>query len=238
MDFLKADLSDGIEAVLEKTLFGVQTDLEDIAAETFAQLMGIREKIVERTKELRRSGGNLRQQEILGVFSEEMMRIILEVVSQEINSFDKLSEVTESLLTLKERISNEIVRSLISVSPVPTAAPATRADCELEEQQHTDLVISKLEQLALETERTNVLLGLIDLQAVMDERLNQLFQADCCSTLIGQDPSRYWALIGCQTYNAMKIQKKAPLPSAVSLLHKRSSATPGSLDPFCPAIQV
>ena len=177
MDFLKADLSDGIEAVLEKTLFGVQTDLEDIAAETFAQLMGIREKIVERTKELRSSGGNLRQLEILGVFSEEMMRIILEVVNQEINSFEKLREVTESLLRLKERISNEIVRSLISMSP-PSPSPSP-GDCEEEEEQHTVHLVSQLEEITKETERTKVLLGLINIQAVMDARLNKLFQADC-----------------------------------------------------------
>ena len=87
---------------------------------------------------------------------------------------------------------------LVSVSSAPIAAPTTGADCELEEE-HTGLVISQLEQLALHTEKTNVLLGLIDLQAVMEE-LNKLFQADCCSTLIGQDPFRYWALIGCQMY--------------------------------------
>ena len=129
------------------------------------------------------------------MFSEEMMRIILEVVNQEINSFDKLREVTESLLRLKERISSEIVTSLISVSPPSTAAPSSGGDCELEEQQHTSLLSSQLEQLTQQTERTKVLLGLIDLQAVMEARLNQLFQADCC-TLIGQDPSRYSPLIG------------------------------------------
>ena len=69
-------------------------------------------------------------------------------------------------------------------------------DCDLEEKQHASLLISQLEELTeQQTERTKVLLGLIDLQAVMDARLNQLFQADC-STLIGQDPSKYWALIG------------------------------------------
>ena len=78
MDFLKSDLSAGIEAVLEKTLFGVRTDLEDIAAETFAELMEIRERIVGRTRELQRSGGNLRQQEMMEVFSQEMMKITVE----------------------------------------------------------------------------------------------------------------------------------------------------------------
>ena len=78
LDFLKSDLSAGIEAVLEKTLFGVQTDLEDIAAETFAELMEIRERIVGRTRELQKSGGNPRQQKMMEVFSQEMMKITVE----------------------------------------------------------------------------------------------------------------------------------------------------------------
>ena len=107
--------------MLERTLFGAQSDLEDSAAETFARLMEIRERVVGRTMELQSSGRSPRQQEVLGVFSREMMRIILEVISQETNSFAKLRDVTESLLRLKERISSEIVASLISVLSPDTA---------------------------------------------------------------------------------------------------------------------
>ena len=176
--------------MLERTLFGAQTDLEDSAAETFARLMEIRERVVGRTRELQSSGRSPRQQEVLGVFSREMMRIILEVISQETNSFAKLRDVTESLLRLKERISSEIVASLISVPSPDTATHDTdtetntntddtddTTDCDLEEKQHASLLISQLEELTeQQTERTKVLLGLIDLQAVMDARLNQLFR--------------------------------------------------------------
>ena len=204
--------------MLERTLFGAQSDLEDSAAETFARLMEIRERVVGRTMELQSSGGSPRQQEVLGVFSREMMRIILEMFSQETNSFAKLRDVTESLLRLKERISSEIVASLISVPSPDTATHDTETntntddtddtdtddtdtitntntddttDCDLEEKQHASLLISQLEELTeQQTERTKVLLGLIDLQALMEARLNQLFQADC-STLIGPPSARY-----------------------------------------------
>ena len=69
------------------------------------------------------------------------------------------------------------------------------SDCDLEEKQHASLLISQLEELTeQQTERTKVLLGLIDLQAVMDARLNQLFQAG--RLLLSHWSSGYCALIG------------------------------------------
>ena len=113
------------------------------------------------------------------------------MVNQEIGSFDKLRDLTESLLRLKERISHEILASLISGPHPPDGENQTESDdCDLEESKLTSRLIRQLEELTEQTDRTKVLLGLIDLQAVMDGRLNQLFQADC-STPIGRHPSRY-----------------------------------------------
>ena len=101
------------------------------------------------------------------------------MVNQEIGSFDKLRDLTESLLRLKERISHEILASLIRGPHPPDRENQTESDdCDLEERKLTSRLIRQLEELTEQTDRTKVLLGLIDLQAVMDGRLNQLFQAD------------------------------------------------------------
>ena len=99
--------SEKIDDIIEKTVvFGDLTQLEDIAAETFALVMGMRGKIKERINQLRSSPekrGEGRGEENLSLLSGQMMEILVRLTDLQTEDHDKLREVSQRLLGLRER---------------------------------------------------------------------------------------------------------------------------------------
>ena len=99
--------SENIDDIIEKTVvFGDLTQLEDIAAETFALVMGMRGKIKERINQLRSSPEKreeVREEENLSLLSGEMLEILVRLTDLRTEDHDKLREVSQRLLGLRER---------------------------------------------------------------------------------------------------------------------------------------
>ena len=99
--------SEKIDDIIEKTVvFGDLTQLEDIAAETFALVMGMRGKIKERINQLRSSPEKreeVREEENLSLLSGEMLEILVRLTDLLTEDHDKLREVSQRLLGLRER---------------------------------------------------------------------------------------------------------------------------------------
>ena len=99
--------SEKIDDIIEKTVvFGELTQLEDITAETFALVMGMRGKIKERINQLRSSPekrGEVREEENLSLLSGEMLEILVRLTDLRTEDHDKLREVSQRLLGLRER---------------------------------------------------------------------------------------------------------------------------------------
>ena len=97
--------SEKIDDIIEKTVvFGDLTQLEDMAAETFALVMGMRGKIKERINQLRSSPekrGEVREEENLSLLSGEMLEILVRLTDTRTEDHDKLREVSQRLLGLR-----------------------------------------------------------------------------------------------------------------------------------------
>ena len=99
--------SENIDDIIEKTVvFGDLTQLEDVTAETFALVMGMRGKIKERINQLRSSPEKreeVREEENLSLLSGEMLEILVRLTDLRTEDHDKLREVSQRLLGLRER---------------------------------------------------------------------------------------------------------------------------------------
>lgn len=124
VEFLKADVNEKVEVILQKTLYEARekkgfTVLEETVSKTMEQVMEIRESLLKRIKDLRKEEiktdpeQNIKQEEMLSEFRMEIMTILLKLVDKDAASIDKLKEISQDLLRFKMSISNEIMRMLM-----------------------------------------------------------------------------------------------------------------------------
>merc|ERR1712106_201667 len=100
----------------EKKGFAV---LEETVSKTMEQVMEIRESLLKRIKDIRKSEiqidpeQNIKQEQMLSEFRMEIMTILLKLVDKDAVSIDKLKEISQDLLRFKMSISNEVMRMLM-----------------------------------------------------------------------------------------------------------------------------
>merc|ERR1711892_99099 len=124
VEFLKADVNEKVEDILQKTLYEARekkgfTVLEETVSKTMEQVMEIRESLLKRIKALRKEEiktdpeQNIKQEQMLSEFRMEIMTILLKLVDKDAASIDKLKEISQDLLRFRMSISNEIMRMLM-----------------------------------------------------------------------------------------------------------------------------
>merc|ERR1712128_256744 len=124
VEFLKADVNEKVEDILQKTLYEARekkgfTVLEETVSKTMEQVMEIRESLLKRIKALRKEEiktdpeQNIKQEQMLSEFRMEIMTILLKLVDKDAASIDKLKEISQDLLRFKMSISNEVMRMLM-----------------------------------------------------------------------------------------------------------------------------
>ena len=133
-------LSEKIDVILQETLYEARkrkgfTVLEETVSKTLEQVMEIRESILTRIRDIRKGGiqideeQNIKQEQMLSEFRMEIMTILLKLVDKDAESIDNLKLISQDLLRLKMRISNEVMRMLMLPQATSGEQKLTAGDC-------------------------------------------------------------------------------------------------------------
>jgi len=140
VEFLKANVNEKIDVILQETLYEARkrkgfTVLEETVRKTLEQVMEIRESILSRIKDIRKGEikideeQNIKQEEMLSEFRMEIMTILLKLVDKDAESIDSLKLISQDMLRLKMRISNEVMRMLMRPQATAGEQQLTAGDC-------------------------------------------------------------------------------------------------------------
>eukprot|EP00092_Neocalanus_flemingeri_P080997 GFUD01101095.1.p1 GENE.GFUD01101095.1~~GFUD01101095.1.p1 ORF type:complete len:623 (-),score=238.28 GFUD01101095.1:389-2257(-) len=140
VEFLKADVNEKVEVILQKTLYEARekkglTVLEETVGKTLEQVMEIRESLLKRIKKIRKGEiqidpeQNIKQEEMLSEFRMEIMTILLKLVDKDAATIDKLKEISKDLLRFKMSISNEVMRMLMLPQATTRTVTTQTGDC-------------------------------------------------------------------------------------------------------------
>eukprot|EP00092_Neocalanus_flemingeri_P032486 GFUD01035332.1.p1 GENE.GFUD01035332.1~~GFUD01035332.1.p1 ORF type:complete len:621 (-),score=246.52 GFUD01035332.1:464-2326(-) len=140
VEFLKSEVSEKVEVILQKTLYEARekkgfTVLEETVTKTLEQVMEIRESLLKRIKDIRKGDvqidteQNIKQEQMLSEFRMEIMTILLKLVDRDATSIDKLKEISQDLLRFKMTISNEVMRMLMLPQATSGKKQQPTGDC-------------------------------------------------------------------------------------------------------------
>jgi len=140
VEFLKAEINEKVESILQKTLYEARekkgfTVLEETVSKTLEQVMEIRESLLKRIKDIRKGDEkidpkqNIKQEEMLSEFRMEIMTILLKLVEKDAASIDNLKAISQDLLRFKMTISNEVMRMLMLPQATGSKQTEPSGDC-------------------------------------------------------------------------------------------------------------
>eukprot|EP00092_Neocalanus_flemingeri_P045096 GFUD01050237.1.p1 GENE.GFUD01050237.1~~GFUD01050237.1.p1 ORF type:complete len:620 (+),score=241.14 GFUD01050237.1:78-1937(+) len=140
VEFLKSEVSEKVEVILQKTLYEARekkgfTVLEETVTKTLEQVMEIRESLLKRIKDIRKGDvqidteQNIKQEQMLSEFRMEIMTILLKLVDKDAATIDKLKEISKDLLRFKMSISNEVMRMLMLPQATTRTVTTQTGDC-------------------------------------------------------------------------------------------------------------
>jgi len=116
MEFLKNDVKEQIEFVLQDTMFQPQALLEATVADTMAQVLTIRDAVLDRTKAIRTGEGDIvicpeqgiKQQEFLTDLRMDIMTVLLRLIEQDAATPEALQEIGRQLLAIRTTVNGKI----------------------------------------------------------------------------------------------------------------------------------
>jgi len=127
VDFLKDDVIGKATEIL--TSFKDATNIEKTVDETMQKVMGIREALLMRIKDIRKEEvticpeQNIKQEQKLSEFRQDIMSVLLKLVAADTATTDSLKEIGNDLLRFKTTVGQEVMRLLMlpenKVSVVP-----------------------------------------------------------------------------------------------------------------------
>lgn len=139
LEFLKAEIKERIEVILQETLFEPSALLETTVAEAMTQVLEIRDSILERTKKIRQKDESIticpdqdvNQDQFLTTARMEVMTVLLSLIEQEAATPEKLQEIGKQLLSVRTKVNTEITRIImLRESGGPRRSPPTgECDC-------------------------------------------------------------------------------------------------------------
>lgn len=121
LEFLKAEIKEKIEAILQETLFKPSTLLETTVGESMAKVLEIRDSILGRTKKIRQNDESIticldqdvNQDQFLTTARMEVMTVLLSLIEQEAATPEKLQEIGKQLLSVRTKVNTEITRIIM-----------------------------------------------------------------------------------------------------------------------------
>lgn len=120
VEFLKIEVNEKVTETLQD--FKTSGGAEQTVSQTMEQVMGIREAILKRIKDIRKGEGvticpeqNVKQEEMLSEFRMEIMSVLLKLVDTD--ATDNLKEISGQLLKFRSAISDEVMRLLMLPQP-------------------------------------------------------------------------------------------------------------------------
>jgi len=123
VEFMKAELSGRVEEILSELYDakerGSPTYLEETVAGAMEGVMKVREKLLDRIKQLRKGDieiceqQNIRQEKVLSGFRRDVMNILLKLVGEDDSPVNLLKTVSRDLLRFKTLVGQEIMRMLM-----------------------------------------------------------------------------------------------------------------------------
>lgn len=139
LEFLKAEIKEKIEVILQETLFEPSTLLETTVGEAMTQVLEIRDSILERTKKIRQKDESIticpdqdvNQDQFLTTARMEVMTVLLSLIEQEAATPEKLQEIGKQLLSVRTKVNTEITRIIMlrETGGTPRRPPTGECDC-------------------------------------------------------------------------------------------------------------
>jgi len=138
LEFLKAEIKEQIEAILQDTLFEPSAILATTVSNAMAQTLGIRDAILERTKKIRNKDESIticpeqdvNQEQFLTQARMEIMTVLLSLIEQDAATPAKLQEIGKQLLSVRTTVNTEITR-IIMLRETDFVQPRTpEGDCD------------------------------------------------------------------------------------------------------------
>ena len=113
LEFLKSEVKEKVEVILQETLFEPRNLLEDTVAKAMSQTLEIRDAILQRTKDIRTGEGDIticpdqgvNQEQFLSMIRMDVMTVLLSLIEQDAATPDKLKvHKTEARSFIRLRI--------------------------------------------------------------------------------------------------------------------------------------
>jgi len=138
LEFLKAEIKERIEVILQETLFEPSALLETTVAEAMTKVLEIRDSILERTKKIRQKDESIticpeqdvNQDQFLTTARMEVMTVLLSLIEQEAATPEKLQEIGKQLLSVRTKVNTEITRIIMLRESGPRSTRPPTGDCD------------------------------------------------------------------------------------------------------------
>jgi len=121
LEFLKGDVKEKIEVILQDTLFEPRNLLEETVTEAMGQTLEVRDAILDRTKKIRTGdesiticpGQGVNQEQFLTMVRMDVMTVLLSLIEQDAATPEKLKEIGRQLLAVRTKVNGEITRIIM-----------------------------------------------------------------------------------------------------------------------------
>jgi len=138
LEFLKAEIKEKIEIILQETLFEPSTLLETTVGNAMTQVLAIRDSILERTKQIRQKDDSIticpdqdvNQDQFLTTARMEVMTVLLSLIEQNAATPEKLQEIGKQLLSVRTKVNTEITRIIMLRETGGGRPPVRSGDCD------------------------------------------------------------------------------------------------------------
>jgi len=138
LEFLKAEIKEKIEVILQETLFKPSTLLETTVGESMTQVLAIRDSILERTKKIRQKDESIticldqdvNQDQFLTTARMEVMTVLLSLIEQDAATPEKLQEIGKQLLSVRTKVNTEITRIIMLRETGGTRSRPPTGECD------------------------------------------------------------------------------------------------------------
>jgi len=138
MEFLKGNIKEKIETVLQETLFNPQSLLEQTVADTMSQVLVIRDDVLGRVKKIRTGGEGedsiticegqgIKQEEFLSDLRLDVMTVLLQLIESDAATPEALKEIGKTLLSIRTKVNGKITQLIMLREG--TRAPTPGGDC-------------------------------------------------------------------------------------------------------------
>jgi len=138
LEFLKAEIKEPIEKILQETLFEPSAILATTVSNAMAQVLTIRDAILERTKAIRNKDESIticpeqdvNQEQFLTQARMEIMTILLSLIEQDAATPAKLQEIGKQLLSTRTTVNTEITRIIMLRETDFVSVRTPEGDCD------------------------------------------------------------------------------------------------------------